>query len=397
MLILLAVVTVSKYEDAIDEFVIGAPEWWSSHNAYLYPITFNGETLNAIAETKDNGYATFKFTLEFDKDVEEFAKLATKNDKVSVKVYNVDEYFTKLTTFYAATNSAIGAEFEKWNWSVYVIDPTYKAADPSKVDTYVDKRTEFKTGSATAQPVREIGVTLTSATGLELVHLPETHFIPVETLARKVDTINKTDSLRAQLIEGAIYYQINVPTKANGATFDIDDSSNYVSFTFNGFNELDSKEVLAATEGTYSVSLYYVNSKDKLVKLGSNVPSINVTNSTPAVKAEGFKETNVYEGSLDKAVEEILKEMYNFSWNGELLYDEDRDYNNGDSVNFEIKNVVTEQPVTADTTKIVITEIEFEIGYFNKCAKDTEGGVINNVNDLYQTYTLKKRITIKVD
>ena len=133
----------------------------------------------------------------------------------------------------------------------------------------------------------------------------------------------------------------------------------------------------------------------KLVKLGSNVPSINVTNSTPAVKAEGFKETNIYDGTITAGnVETVLKEMYNFSWNGELLYDEDRDVE--DSANFSIAYIPADK-VQIDTDKVVIQEIVFAIDYFDDCVANTAGGVTNNADGNYQLYTLKKRITIKMD
>ena len=235
------------------------------------------------------------------------------------------------------------------------------------------------------------------------MQLPATHFIE---LTEKVDKINKSEELRAELIEGAIYYQINVPTKAKEVpteyTASVNPTSAKVTFTFNklggyevfgeGEDAVTYQEVLPAVEGAYSVSLYYVNSKNKLVKLGTSAPTINVANSTPAVKAEGFKETNVYEGDATTA-EDILKEIYNFSWNGELLYDEDREVE--DSANFWIKSAVIDP--TSDENKLIVTEIEFAIGYFNSCVADGEGGVTNNAAEFYQTYTMKKRITIKLD
>ena len=384
------IITVSStYEDAIDFFRFGSLVTTGDYKN-SYPVTFSGDDLNDLITIKDNGYSTFKFTLEFDKDIEDFSKVVTKNDKVSVKVYNVDKYYAELTEFYAATASAVKTDFSKWNWTVY-------NEGANGVDTYVDKRTEFDALDADAILVKEVGVKLTSSAGLTLMHLPESHFIK---LTEKVDTINKMkEEERAFLVEGAIYYQINYPSKyKNAVAIDTD----RVTFIFNdlGYDVVVDDEVynelLPATEGTYSVSLYYVNSKNKLVKLGSNVASINVTNSTPAVKAEGFKKTNVSENALYNEADVIraLEEMYNFSWNGELLYDEDREV--AESASFSIYDI-PDKKLTISDDKVVIEEITFIMGYFNNCEPDGEGSVDNNTDKLYQTYTLKKRITIKID
>ena len=354
---------------------------------WAYPIAIDGEELNSLIDIKDNGYSVFKFTLEFDKDIEEFSKIVTKSDKLSVKVYNVDVYYEKLTDFfYGATQSALTTEYDKWN---YVID------GGASVGAYVDKRSEFDSGSTSATPSKTIKVTLNSAAGLKLMDLPEDYFIQ---LTDKVDKINKTEELQAQLVEGAIYYQYSVPSKADNYKVATGSS---VKFTFN--EVLASDEIQLATPGSYSVSMYYVNSKNKLVKLGSGTTSINVTNTTPAVKAEGFIKTNVCEDgviisnydkdlhdSYDSKVIDALEKMYNFTWNGELLYNAKDDYF---SDNFKIVDVDYEY----HDDKVVVTKIYFALDYFNDCAKDGKGGVDNDASGLYQVVELKKRITLKYE
>ena len=347
-----------------------------------YPVVIDGEYLNneVGVQIKDNGYSVFKFTVEFDKDIEKFSKIVTKSDKLSAKVYNVDAYFTELKDFFYGTpQNASGADFVKWNYAV---------SGAASVNAYVDKRSEFDANEADETPSKTIKVSLNTAAGLKLMDLPEAYFIE---LPDKVDKINKMDAEDRNLVEGAIYYQISVPSKATTETYDVATGSS-VKFTF---NKTYGDEIRLAATGNYSVSMYYVNSKDKLVKLGSGTTSISVTNTTPAVKAEGFKETNVVDGVIaddEDAVIDALKKMYNFSWNGDLLYDEDRwwapnsDLFYIDSVDYEYH-----------TDKVVVTNIKFATDYFNDCEPDGNGSVDNDFSGLYQIQELKKRINLKFE
>ena len=84
--------------------------------------------------------------------------------------------------------------------------------------------------------------------------------------------------------------------------------------------------------------------------------------------------------------------MYNFSWNGDLLYDEDRwwapnsDLFYIDAVDYEYH-----------TDKVVVTNIKFATDYFNDCEPDGNGSVDNDFSGLYQIQELKKRINLKFE
>ncbi|MBO5178403.1 MAG: Ig-like domain-containing protein [Lachnospiraceae bacterium] len=234
-----------------------------------YVMNYDGDQFASMIG--NDKYGTYKYKITLDKE-ENDTITTSANASVTLKVYNTDAYYTKLTSDTATT-------FAYGPW-----------ADPTSVDLAVNNIANYKfTKKHDAQKTVSVGVNYLDPTS-------DLNMAAVTDMVEKVDGQTTGDA-------GVIYFSVSAPKSAND-NWGYKEDNGQIKLTFNSINEVDKNGNPVndgfgyASTGIYKVTLQYA-SKDGGTLKSLTTYNINVSNSQSGVSFKKFDDTLGNETATD--------------------------------------------------------------------------------------------------